>query len=291
MRARLTSVQVVLLALLLGVAGSVSLVAPSFVADADEGTDLSSTTVYRVDPDGPAVTVEATYEFTNTTPDRNLGGGRVEFYYYTEVRLPIDDPVTDLTVVVDGSPAEFAQSVVEGVPVIDVQLGRRLRYNRTATITLSYALVGADPRADDSFTRINPAYTSFVVYGFADPGQADVRVELPEDWTVDWVGGEFDRNSVQGGQRTLAADDVGADEEFFVLFTARLDERLDSTPVTVDESRFEIRSWPGDSEWLEYAKRHVADGVPVLERLVGTPWPETAETDVIEASTPLLRNA
>lgn len=289
MRARLTSVRVVLLALLLGAAGSVSLVAPSFVADADEGTDLSSTTVYRVDPAAPSVSVEATYEFTNTTPDRNLGGGRVEFYYYTEVRLPIDDPVADLTVTVDGDPAEYTQSVVEGVPVVDVQLGRQLRYDRTATITLRYQLVGAPPRSDDSFTRINPAYASFVVYGFADPGQADVRVELPEEWTVDWVGGEFDRNSVQDGQRTLAADDVGAEEEFFVLFTARLDERLDSTPVTVDESRFEIRSWPGDSDWLEYAKRHVADGVPVLERLVGTPWPETAETDVIEASTPYLR--
>ena len=29
--------------------------------------------------------------------------------------------------------------------------------------------------------------------------------------------------------------------------------------------------------------------MPVLERLTGTPWPESAETDVIEASTPYLR--
>jgi hypothetical protein len=290
MRERVASLRAVVATVLVVAAALASiLVAPSD-ASAAEGTELASTTVYRFDPTGPSVTVEATYEFTNTTPDRNLGGGRVEFYYYTEVRLPIDDPVTGLSVVVDGDAAEFEQSVVEGVPVLDVQLGRQLRYDRTATITVRYRLVGVAPRTDESFTRINAAYTSFVVFGFADPGRADVRVELPDDWTADWVGDDFDRETVQSGQRTFEADGVGlADDEFFVLFTARQDERLDSTPVTVSGARFEIRSWPGDGDWLEYAERHVTDGVPVLERLVGAPWPETAETEVIEASTPYLR--
>lgn len=271
------------------VVGSLLASAPTASAQSAEGYRLAASVVYRVDPDTPAVTVEATYRMTNTTPDRNIGGGRVEFYFFDGVRLPVDDPITDLSVTVDGRAVDFTLTEVEGFPVIDVEFNSNLRYDRTARIDLSYRMLGAPPRTADSFIRVNPAYVSFPILAYADDGLADVRVEVPADWTLDYVGSDFDDVRTEGDLSVLEAVEIEQTAEFGVLFTARLDDRLTSTPVTVGPARFEIRAWPGDDAWLEFAQRSIADGVPVLEALLDTPWPESNETDVIQASTPYLR--
>lgn len=261
-------------------------------AAAADGYALESSARYVVDPASASVRVEVTYRMTNTTPDRNVGNGRVEFYYYDGLRVPVDAPadgLVDLVVLLDGEPADVEQVDDEGVTLLDVDFPYRLRYRRTATVSVSYRLTGAAPRTEASFVRVNPAYVSFPVYVYADDGAGDVRVEVPADWTTDYVGGDFDRVRREGDVRVLTADDIADTAEFGMLFTARLDDALVSTPVTVGDSRFEIRSWPNDDEWRAFAELHIGDGVPALERLVGTPWPEDAETDVIEASTPYLR--
>ncbi len=211
---------------------------------------------------------------TNTSPDRNVGGGRIEFYYYSGLRVPVDDPVTGLTVTVNGRSAQYEQHDVDGVPALDVTFNSRLRYGNTYTIDVTYQLAGSAPRTDDSFTRVNPAYMSFVVFTYADEGKGDVRVEVPADWTTDWVGSDFGDIRDEGGTQVYEALDIAVPDDFYVLFTARQDDRLDSKKVTVGGSTFEIRSWPGDDGWQTFTEQHVVDGVPVLERLVGTAWPE-----------------
>jgi hypothetical protein len=271
---------------------SVMLVVGARPVAAADGYSLESASRYVVDPVGGSVRVEVTYRMTNTTPDRSLGNGRVEFYFFDGLRVPVDAPadgLVDLVVLLDGEPADVAQVDDDGVAVLDVDFPYRPRYRRTATVTVSYRLLGAGPRTEASFVRVNPAYISFPVHVYADDGAGDVRVEVPADWTTDYVGGDFDQVRRDGDLRVLIAEDIADTTEFGVLFTARLDDELVSTPLTVGGSRFEIRSWPGDGEWLSFAERHIGDGVPALERLVGTPWPEDAETDVIEASTPYLR--
>ncbi len=271
------------------VVGSVLAAPPTASAQGVNGYRLAASVVYRVDPDTPAVTVEATYRMTNTTPDRNIGGGRIEFYFFDGIRLPLDDPIDDLTITVDGRAVDFTLTDVEGFPVVDVEFNSNLRYDRTARIDLSYRMLGAPPRTAESFIRVNPAYVSFPIATYADDGLADVRVEVPAEWTLDYVGSEFDDVRTDGGLSVLEAVAIPVPSEFGVLFTARLDDRLASTPVTVGPARFEIRAWPGDAAWLEFAQRSIGDGVPVLETLLDTPWPESNETDVIQASTPYLR--
>jgi hypothetical protein len=271
------------------VVGSVVVAAPAAAQQSDPGYRLAASVVYRVDPDTPAVLVEATYRMTNTTPDRNIGGGRIEFFFFDGIRLPIDDPIDGLAVTVDGRAAEFTRTDVDGFPVVDVEFDSNLRYDRTARIDVRYRMLGAPPRTAASFIRVNPAYVSFPIVAYADDGLADVRVEVPADWTLDYVGSDFDDVRTEGDLSVLEAVAIEQTSEFGVLFTARLDDRLTSTPVVVGPARFEIRAWPGDDAWLEFARRSIADGVPVLETLLGTPWPESNETDVIQASTPYLR--
>ena len=151
----------------------------------------------------------------------------------------------------NGADAPFVQSEVDGFQVLDVEFASRLRYGRTFTIVVSYRLLGDPPRTDDSFVRVNPAYVSFPVYAWADDGAADVRVELPDGWTPDYVGSDFDRTATEDGVLVLESTDIAVTADFGVLFTARQDDRLASTPLTVGDSLFEIRAWPGDADWLD----------------------------------------
>lgn len=266
-------------------------VADTNVAIAADGYTLESSASYVVDPATTSIRVEVSYRMTNTSPDRDLGNGRIQFFYFDGVRLPVggpDDGVVDLSVLVDGRPAVFRQIVDDDVEALDIDFPFRLRYRRTATITVSYRLTGAAPRSTDSFVRANPAYMAFPIYLFADAGRGTVRVEVPSDWTTDYIGSEL-VVSRRDDVREYAAEAIAEPNDFGVLFTARLDSALVSTPVSVGDARFEVRSWPGDEEWRAFAQRNVVDGVPVLERLVGTAWPATNETEVVQASTPYLR--
>ena len=288
--ARVAARRVGALVVALAVVGALLLVDARRAAAA-EGYTLESSARYVVDPVSGSVLVDVVYRMTNTTPDRDLGNGRVQFFYFEGLRVPIEsatDGLTDLVVLVDGEPAAAEQVDEDGTPVLDVDFPFRLRSGSTATVTVRYRLLGAPPRTEGSFVRVNPAYVSFPVYVYADDGAGDVVVDVPAGWTTDYVGGEFDEVGRTGDRTVFEASDVVA-SEFAVLFTARLDDALVSTPLVTGGSDFEIRSWPGDDEWRDFAERHVRDGVPALERLVGSPWPERDETDVIQASTPYLR--
>lgn len=256
--------------------------------DAAEGYRLVSNTVFRVDTEAPAVRVEATYVMTNTTPDRDLGGGRTEFAFFTGIDVPIQTGVADLSVQVDGSDVSYAVVGQDGLSVVEVTYASDLRYQQTATTVLRYSIVGDPPRTEGSFVRVNPAYVSFPVITRADEGSADVRIEVPEGWLTEYVGHDL-TDTVVDGVRVLEATAIADPSNFWVAFTARNDDGLDSSPLDVGGEQFEIRSWPGDAEWALFVARQVTDGLPVLERLIGSDWPRTNETDVVEASTPYLR--
>ena len=285
-RRPLLSLFTLLLTLLAAVVTAVAVPAQ---VDAAEGYTLESETVYRVEPAVPAVRVEAAYRMTNTSPDIDLGGGRIRYFFYDGVTLPIEANATDVSVEVNGRAAQF--EVVEDIDSfrwLEIAFTDDLQYGDTATVDLRYSLLGDPPRTERSFTRVNPAYVSFPVLAFGDDGGANVSVVIPEDWTPDQVGDEM-RVRAEAGTLIYEANEIESPLNFFALFTARQDESLDSKPIKVGDSLFELRAWPGDIEWRDFAERQITEGVPVLERLTGSPWPETAETDVIEASTPYLR--
>jgi hypothetical protein len=256
-------------------------------AAAAEGFTLTSSTTYHFDPATDAVTVESTYLMTNTTRDRR-SGNRIEFYYFEGTAVPVHAGARNLVVEVNGSIAEYVLHPETEFTMVEIEFADNLRYGRTATIVVRYDLLGDPPRTETSWVRVNPAYVSFPMIAFADPGGADVRVEIPEQWTPEYSGNTLS-HKVQDDTLVLEALDIETPDEFYVLFTARQDELLVSTPLTVAGSDFELRAWPGDTRWGQFAERYVTDGLPVLERLTGTPWPERNETDVIEASTPYLR--
>jgi hypothetical protein len=257
-------------------------------ASAVEGARIASSTVYRFDPDAPAVTVEATYTMTNESPDVDLGDGRSEYYFFTGLYAPVELGAVDLAVLVDGRDGDYSIELDEdGYPYLDVEFGYELRYGETATVTTRYTLLGDPPRTIDSVARINAAYASFPVYGWGDAGAVDVRVEVPASWDIDYVGGDLTRVP---SDAVDAYEASGVDpDEFLVWFTARDDSKLERTTLEVDGRGFDVLAWPGDVAWRDFVTTQITSGIPVLEDLVGHDWPVDGTTDVIEASTGYLR--
>ncbi len=259
---------------------------PDGIAIAADGSRLVSSTVYRVDPAGPAIHVAATYEMTAITPDKDLGGGRVEFYFFTGVVLPIATNATSLAVRVNGSDADFTLITEDDFVLLEVDFLSDLRYQQTNTIEVTYSLLGDSPRSD-SFTRVNIAYVSFLAVAFGDAGLADVVIEIPEGWNVEHRGSPLETTTANGVS-TLSATAIESPDDFFVAFTARDDEQLTRRQTVVGAAKFDILAWPNDDAWAEFTGERVATGVPILEELIGAPWPNTDTTTIIETSTPYL---
>ena len=62
-----------------------------------------------------------------------------------------------------------------------------------------------------------------------------------------YIGDDL-RVRVDGDSRIYEALDIESPDDFFAVFTARQDDLLDSQPLTVGDSLFEVRAWPGDEE-------------------------------------------
>jgi hypothetical protein len=257
-------------------------------AFAVEGASLSAEVMYRVDPERPAVDVEASYSMTNLRPDRDLGGGRVEYYFFTGMIAPVDANAVDVDVQINGRDGDFSIETDEGgLPFLEIRFGYELRYRRTADVVVTYTLLGDPPRSEESFVRVNPAYVSFPVLGWGDPGEVTVQIVVPQNWDVDYVGDDLEQVTF-GDSLVFQSTEIADPDTWFVFFTARDDDRLDHTTLTAGNNDFDIASWPGDDLWLEFATEHIEDGVPVLEELIGHGWPVAGLTEITEASTSYL---
>ena len=258
-------------------------------ASALNGATLTSSTVYRIDPDSTSVVVESTFVLTNTTPDQDLGIGGTRFFFFTDLTVPINRSAVGISVDVDGRSASF--DIIEddqGLMSVDVRLGRQLRFRQTATIDVRSQLTGTEPRAEDSVDRVNAAYFAFPVFAFGDAGETSVAVIVPPDWISEYIGSDLQEQSLDGS-KIYEATDIEDPFEFSVLFTARNDAALGSIDVGAGDAAFDIHGWPGDQVWIEFATEQITKGVPILEELIGRDWPAQEETDVFEASTLYLR--
>ncbi len=173
--------------------------------------------------------------------------------------------------------------------MVEVEFPNNLRYGRTATIVVRYDLLGDPPRTETSWVRVNPAYVSFPMIAYADPGAADVRVEIPDDWTPEYSGTHA---VAQGPERRGRARGTRRRRRPTSSTCCSPPGRTSCSTPPRSRSPDPTSSCgrgPATPRWAQFARRHVDQGLPVLERLTGTPWPEQNETDVIEASTPYLR--
>jgi hypothetical protein len=259
-------------------------------AQATEGLATSSTTTYTIDPVAGVVRVSAVIEVRNTIPDR-IEGNVVRRAYFDGITLPVPAGALNPVATSTGQTLTVTPQFVEGTTdfyIIDVEFARRLFFDQTATIELTYDLTGLPPRSENPW-RVNPAYASFSAFGVGDPGMVTIQVIAPPDFTVELFGETADiTRSSDGVNTVLTATNIAAPDEFEVYISASNPGALDSQPVDVGDARFDLRAWPDDDEWEVFVADRLRRGVPALVELTGRPWPIDDVLTVRQTVTPYL---
>ena len=273
------------------IAGSILLVlAQAGPALADGGLDISSDTTYEIRADEGFVRVEAEYELENTLRNED-DGFYITRYFYKTFTIPIPQTAqnllatrgtTELTIEIEESAeSSFDQAVIK--------LQSYLYSGQTRTIRFSYDLP-SEPVRSDRFVRVNPAFSSFGIWGVGDAGRATVRLLIPDRFSVETVGDEMWYTVGPDGPAWIA-EDIAEPGEWYVWVAARDDTRLDTTDLSVGSRSAVIRAWPDDPEWEQFAVDHFTTSVPRMEELIGVPWPIEGRLEIIETATPSLYGA
>lgn len=256
---------------------------------ADGELEVATTTTFTIDPVAAVVHVVVEAAVTNLVADvyDDLG---VTSHYYTGYGIPATIASTN-AVAVDAAGRALAvttrpSSDMPAYVFYDIVFVDELHYRQTARFTLTYDIVGQLPRSSDT-TRVNPAYVGFNAFGWGDSGKVNVRIVVPTGYDVDVLGDPIDSQPIEGA--TLYAADAIADPlTFDVTVAARNDDALVRVPASSGESTFEVRSWPGDTDWQSFISTQIQTGLPQLAELVGQPWPIDDSVAVVEAYTPYL---
>ncbi|MGE3621580.1 MAG: hypothetical protein AB7L84_14060 [Acidimicrobiia bacterium] len=261
--------------------------APPAAGQVAEGLRVESVTTYVADPRGGTVEVRARYTLTNQTPDQPTATG-VRQFYFDQLLVPVLVEAVDLRASSAGRPLRVARRGGPGDLVVPgvVDLEPNLFYGETQVVEVSYVLPAQPPRSE-GFSRVNPAFATFPVIVVGDPGLADVVVEVPAGFEVEVVGADLVRTDTPTGVR-LEARAIAAPSEFSADVALRDDAALVATTVDVAGRPVTVRAWPGDEVWADYIADVTGRGAPFLAELVGLPWPDEGELEILETSSPYL---
>ena len=254
------------------------------------GLDITSDTRYEILVSEGLLRVEAQFDLKNTLKNKD-DGFYVTRYYYQTFTVPV--PETAVNLVATSGNSQLTVDVREpedgSFNMADIRLRRYIYSGQTQTIKFSYDLPN-EPVRSDQFVRVNSAFSSFGMWGVGDPDQVTIRLSIPEGFSIETVGDEMSYTVTADGPMWVA-DDIADPDDWYVWVAARDDSGLTATQITVDGRSALIRAWPDDPEWEQFAKDQFRTRLPVMEDLIGVPWPVAGELEIIETVTPSLYGA
>ncbi len=275
----------------LGAVGAAVLVAvQAGPAWSDEGLDITSDITYEIRAEDGLVRVESEYELKNTLRDEDDGRYVTRFFYKT-FTVPVPETAVNLAATSGTSELtiEIEESEDSSFVLAVIQLRRYIYSGQTQTINFSYDLP-SEPVRSDRFARVNPAFSSFAMWADGDPGQATVRLLIPEKFSIETVGDDLSYASTPDGAAWVASD-IEDPDGWYVWVAARDDSGLVSTQIKVDNRSAVIRAWPDDPAWEHFAIDQFTNRLPIMEDLIGVPWPLEGDLEIIETVTPTFYGA
>ena len=249
------------------------LVLPAAPASAAEGLSVAATSTYTVDPQDEVVRARIEIELRNTSPDVRSSDG-VYTYYFDAFSLPVPAGAEDVRAESGGGTLAVSLQGTEDPSTSVARIGfPNLLYRQTRTIVLTFDVPGEEPRSEDS-TRVGPGYATFVAYGPGDGEDNTVRIVAPTAMTLTSTVDGFRRTGSSGATTTYEADgETAPGEGLWAVVSLRDDREVSETNVEAGDVSLTLEAFPGDERWSEFVGTTVTDGLPVLESLVGTPWP------------------
>jgi hypothetical protein len=244
-------------------------------AHADDGFDVDSTSRYVLQTKDKVVRATMTITVRNERPSYRVGN-YINYYYLPAIAIPVPTDATQLTAVSYGSPLSVTRAPTKdpSTALAAVHFPSNLLYGQSRTITVSFVLKGEKPRSNNR-TRVGPGYATFAVYGRGDPGQNTVQVVLPASMTFDATTDAFDDGTDSKDGKTVtytATADTGS-YGFWAVVSARDLDVARTRTVQLGGQDVEVQAFSDDKRWLQFVTSRMTSGVPVLENLVGTPWP------------------
>ncbi len=259
-------------------------------ARAEGDLEWDTVLTYRLDAEHGSIGLVSDITVTNRQPNSREGNTIIQ-YYFDRIGIYIPVEAEEVTVTSDGrdlayeiSEPDDEQAEAEGFELVEIRLARKLFYKRSTEVRVEYSIPGDAPRSDSVF-RINPAYASFGVSAWGDPGRIEVRVIVDEAFDVSAFGSAYEVSS-DGSDVIYTMTDIDDPSEWFMLFTARNDAKLETETLVLGGYDIVVRSWPGDSVWGDEVEATITTGVPVLQELVGLEWRPQEDLTVLESIEP-----
>jgi hypothetical protein len=264
-------------------AGLVAAAAPA-AAEASDG--MSSATTVRLDPAAGVIRVVTDVTITNTAQNEYRAGS-VVYPYLFAVSYPIPAGVANLTATSSGGmPLSVRTEPLEEEDLFQLaaaDLAANLYSGETTVVRLAYDLP-SQPQRSPSPVRVNPAYVSFPLVGVGEAGRISVDVEVPGGFEVRTFGDEMTEAPAGAATRWSVKPAETDDGQAYVFFTARNDALLDRRDIDVGGRQVQLQGWPGDTAWMDFAHKTVRDALPILEEIVGRPWPVDGPLELAETA-------
>lgn len=267
---------------------TITIAAPPAAAQTVEGLTVSSTTVYTPDLAGEQIEVASTYTMTNVQADEVVGGS-VRSYYFNKWVIAVPATATDFAATSAGQ--SLVASLDRDTTSTDVAFGTinlpfNLDFQQSVTLDVSYTIPGGEPRTEGAVARVNDSFLSFAIWAAGDPGDTNVRVHVPEGFTLDFQG-DLDELQPVEGQTYVEATEIAEPRLFFGQVFGRNDSGLLTQVADLPDAVATVRAWPDDPDWADFVVDAIEDDVPVIEDLTGIDWP-AGDIEVIETVTPYL---
>ncbi|UFU07354.1 hypothetical protein [Ruania halotolerans] len=236
-------------------------------ASAAEGLTEETHARYVVGGDG-TVTAEVRTTITNVTPDQGA-----QYFYWTDYRIGVPASATNIHATSGGSSLLVTIDEDEQEPDQHWAFASfaPLRYQQSRTIEWTYQIEGAPLRSEE-WTRVGPGYAVFAAQATGDDGTVSVEVVAPRDLEFH-ASSEFE--SDRDGQQMVYRSEEYSDEwGVWSAVSLRDPDESEAVEIPVDGVvTLSVESLPGDDAWREFAVDRIETGLPVLEELVGAPWP------------------
>lgn len=257
-------------ALAAALATGAALVVPR-AAVAVEGLETGAVSRYVLDTSATTVHATMTLQLRNTNRNKVVAGG-VYTYYYNAYSVPVPRGATALKATSGGSALGVS---LAGTDDPSTGLARitfpNLGSGSSRTITLSFDIPGEPPRSKDN-TRVGPGYATFVAYGAGDPGRNRVEIVAPTGMSFSSTVDGFTPTET-GATTTYTATENTFDGGLWAVVSLRDPKQASEKVVDVAGTSLTLEAFPDDARWTSFVAATVTEGIPSLEKLVGTPWP------------------
>ena len=238
--------------------------------------EMATVADYAVDPAAGAITATVAVTFTNTLPDPP---GQISAFRHVD--LAIQDGSSAVVARDGAGQLSVGINSQNGVLVASVTTRTQVRYNATATFTLTYRL--ADGAAPDLHVR--PGVVKFSAWGFGTSSQVSVR--LPAGYDASLEGDQM-HTAEDGASQVLTSDPIPDPSHWLAQITAVLPRdfvtQAASVPLASGTVDLQVRAWSDDAAWGERTLSLLVEALPMLEEAIGLPYPRVGPLVVSEAA-------